>query len=371
MASPPRHLLHVFSTFGMGGPQVRTCELINHFGSRYRHTLIAMDGNYACRERLKEGLNIRWIPLRIHKKEELKNLFLFRRLLQEIQPDLLLTYNWGAIEWSLVNHFFPICPQAHTEDGFGPDELITQKPWRIWIRRFFLSHAYKIIVPSKTLYRVALQTWRLSEKSVVYIPNGIDCEKYSKQVLSRKGSEWEFCRNSLVIGTVARLRKEKNLLRLLRVFSRLAPEFQAKLLIVGDGPEYPHLVRYIEENKLQEKVRLLGHREDPAEVLSLFDIFAISSDTEQMPISVLEAMAAGCPVVGTDVGDIKDMVSPENRAYIGPRSDEDFFRRMLEKLLKEAPLRAYLGEQNRIHCRRFFEKKWMFEAYEKVYEMKL
>lgn len=99
--------------------------------------------------------------------------------------------------------------------------------------------------------------------------------------------------------------------------------------------------------------------------------FAISSDTEQMPISVLEAMAAGCPIVGTDVGDVKEMVSPENRAYIVPRSNEDLFRRMLERLLKDESLRIYLGEQNQIQCRKFFEKKLMFEVYEKVYDMRL
>jgi|GEM_PF-43636 len=367
----PRHLLHIFSTFGIGGPQVRTCQLINHFGSRYKHTIIAMDGNYACKTRLKKGLDVEFVPLRVEKKKVLKNFLLFRRVLSKIKPDLLVTYNWGAIEWGMVNRFLPLCPHIHMEDGFGPDERATQKKLRVWARRFFLSQTYKIVVPSKTLQRIALQVWQLKEGSVAYIPNGVDCEKYAKRNPPLKVPGWEVYPSHPVVGTVAILRKEKNLLRLIRVFSKLSPDLDARLLIVGDGPEYGNLSRYIEENKLHERVKLLGHLEDPSDVIKALDIFAISSDTEQMPLSVLEAMAAGCPIVGMDVGDVKEMVSPENSAYISPKFDEDHFKRMLEKLLVDKPLRLYLGEQNRIKCRKFFEKDLMFQAYEKLYDLKL
>lgn len=368
-----RHLLHAFSTFAVGGPEVRTCDLINHFGERYRHTIIAMDGRYDCRAKLQAGVPVTYLEVENFRQNLLKNVQQFSRLLKQLKPDVLLTYNWGSIEWGLANAVSRVCPHFHWEEGFAPEEVVRQKKRRIYARRLFLSRAQKLIVPSRVLERIAQQIWKFPASRVSYIPNGVDVVRYSRSHSQEHNltiiPELTKYQGKLLVGTVATLRQEKNIPRLLRVFAQATTHLDAQLVIVGNGPEYQSLWQFVQNNNLSEKVILLGHKDDPAEIVKCFDIFAISSDTEQMPISVLEAMAAGCPVVGTDVGDIKEMIVPSNAEFLCPTTDETTFAKNLQRLLMDPVLRASLGQQNHERCQALFDKSVMYRNYENLYEV--
>lgn len=368
----PRHLLHAFSTFAVGGPEVRSCELINHFGERYRHTIIAMDGRYDCQAKLQPGAPVTYLEVKNFRQNLLKNVQQFSRLLKQLQPDVLLTYNWGSIEWGLANAVSRVCPHFHWEEGFAPEEVVRQKKRRIYARRLFLARAEKIIVPSRVLERIAQQVWKFPATRVSYVPNGVDVDRYSRSHSHKDNLTFDLAGaqtpTSLLVGTVATLRQEKNIPRLLRVFAAATKDVAAKLVIVGNGPEYLALQQLVQKNRLSEKVFLLGHKDDPAEIVKQFDVFAISSDTEQMPISVLEAMAAACPVVGTDVGDIREMLAPPNRDFLCPATDENEFARNLHHLLLTAELRASLGQQNHERCQALFDKNVMYRSYETLYD---
>jgi glycosyltransferase involved in cell wall biosynthesis len=148
-----------------------------------------------------------------------------------------------------------------------------------------------------------------------------------------------------VIGAFAPLRAEKNLGRLLRAFARL--DGTARLVICGDGPEAAPLRDLAGELGIADQTNFTGHVQAPELVMGAFDVFAITSDTEQMPYAVLEAMCARLPVVGTDVGDIAAMVHPENRRFIVPRDDPERLVAALGELQSDAALRRYLGACNR------------------------
>src|SRR5688500_14891984 len=96
MGEPP-HLLHVFSTFVPAGPQVRTVQLIAAFGDRFRHSIVAMDGRTQARELLPAGSSVRFLPAP-PKAGSLRTALRLRKLLLAERPDLLLTYNFGAID---------------------------------------------------------------------------------------------------------------------------------------------------------------------------------------------------------------------------------------------------------------------------------
>ena len=125
MAARAPLLLHVFSTFAVGGPQMRFVTLAEAFGARYRHVVMAMDGDYACASRLPPGLDVCCEQIEVVKGATLANVRRFRRRLREIAPDVLVTYNWGAIEWAMAN--IPrLVRHIHVEDGFGPEERTRQ-----------------------------------------------------------------------------------------------------------------------------------------------------------------------------------------------------------------------------------------------------
>jgi glycosyltransferase involved in cell wall biosynthesis len=165
-----------------------------------------------------------------------------------------------------------------------------------------------------------------------------------------------------VIGTVAALRAEKNLGRLIRAFAMVTRTHPCRLVIVGDGAERQALTALAAGLGVLESIEFTGHRDDTPALYAGFDVFALTSDTEQMPLSVIEAMASGLPVVSTDVGDVRAMLSADNAAYVGAR-DDVAIAGLLAKLLTNPDARARAGAANRAKAERDFDQATMFAAW--------
>ncbi len=343
-------LLHVFPSFAAGGAQMRFIALANHFGPAFRHAVIALDGDLGARSRLSPELDISFPPAPPSGSLPLR-LWRYRRMLAHLKPNVLVTSNWGAIEWAMAN-FFPLVRHIHTEDGFGPAERERQIPRRVWARRLALRRSL-VVVPSRVLLGIASDVWRLPAGRVRYIPNGIDLARFRPADAPARAEP-------PVIGCIAGLRPEKNVARLLRVAHGLAATHRPGLVIAGDGPERGRLAALAAELGLA--VKFLGDVADPAPLYRSFDIFVLSSDTEQMPLSVLEAMASGLPIAATDVGDIADMVAPENRPFISGR-DDAALARSLGVLLAATPRWHAIGAANRARAERDFDQLMMFQRY--------
>jgi len=352
-------ILSVFPGFGIGGAQVRFTSIANHFGSRYRHAIIAMNGVRDAQNRLDPTLDVSFPQLDFHKGATLANARLFRRFLRDLAPDVLVTSNFGTIEWALAN-VLPIVRHVHMEDGFGPEERDRQIPRRVWLRRLLLRHA-AVMLPSRNLLRIATDIWRLPPANLHYIPNGIDLERFGTAPAE---SPWPNG-DGPVIGTVAALRAEKNLARLIRAFAGVAAP--CRLVIVGDGPERPALQALATECGVAGRVHFTGHIAAPQGLYQAFDLYALSSDTEQMPMTVLEAMAAALPVAATDVGDVATMLAPDNRPFVSPRTDEALAE-SLRALVANADLRRSLGAVNRAKVVADYDQRTMFAAYAKLFD---
>jgi glycosyltransferase involved in cell wall biosynthesis len=352
----PKLLLHVFPSFAAGGAQMRFVALANHFAGAFRYAVIALDGDLAAGSRLSPEVSVSFPALGSGEAGLPRRLWRYRRLLSSLKPDVLVTSNWGAIEWAIAN-IVPLARHIHTEDGFGADERDRQIPRRVWTRRLALRRS-RVVVPSRTLLRIATDVWRLPPRRLRYVPNGIDLARFFPAP-EPPSSEIP------VVGAVAALRPEKNLARLLRAVHLLAPTRPLRLVIAGDGPERAALAGLAAELGLA--VEFLGDIADPAPLYRRVDLFALSSDTEQMPLSVLEAMASGLPVAATDVGDIAAMVAPENKPFISGR-DEASLARSLGALIEAAPLRRAIGAANRLRAMGDFDELTMFRRYRALLE---
>ena len=301
VSRPQRVLLHVFPTFAVGGAQMRFVALANSFGPAYRHIVIALDGDDSCRGRLHAGVDAAFPSVPAIKGDPIGAARQARRVLRDLRPDLLITSNWGSIDWAIGNgaigngaigngamgDFGRIAPHLHMEDGFGPEERARQLPRRVWTRRLMLRRS-RVILPSRTLLRLATETWRLPPSRLHYVPNGVDLARFAPDPARRARSP----AGGVVIGTVAALRPEKNVARLLRAVGQVIaspPELPApaRLVVVGDGPERPRLEQLARDLGIAGAVTFLGQTDDPAPFYRDFDLFALSSDTEQMPLSVL------------------------------------------------------------------------------------
>ncbi len=363
-ATQQRVLLHAFSTFKLGGPQARFVQLANAFGMRYRHIVVAMDGNFEAGSRLSTDVQWEAMSLPVRRGGALANRGAFRALLKTVHPDLLLSYNWGAIEWAAAN--FPrLVPQVHAEDGFGPEETAHQLPRRIWTRRVLLGFAgVPVVVASRHLEKIAHGIWKLPPQRVRFIANGV----------AARPAEARSCRaetgSLLTIGTVAGLRPEKNVARLIRAFAAVKARQAARLVIIGDGPERGALEALARELGVAAVVEFAGYQPNPMDWLATFDLFALSSDTEQLPISMLEAMACGVPVVATRVGDVPDIMPGVATLALSAPLDLEFTATLQGAIERRAdwPVWVEAGyEQLRLHYvpermlddwRRLFDGHW-------------
>jgi glycosyltransferase involved in cell wall biosynthesis len=350
-------VVHIFPTFAVGGAQVRFVTLANRFGNDYRHLVVALDGDLGARERLAPALDIGFPEVEAPKSAMFANALRFHSLLRSWQPDVLVTCNWGAIEFALAN-LLPVVRHIHVEDGFGLEERTGQMSRRVMLRRLALWRS-TVVLPSRTLARIATDTWCLPRDHVRYVPNGIDLARFPANTVQERGES--------VIGTVAALRVEKNLARLLAAFARIAAARAVRLMIVGDGPERGALEAHAASLGLGQKVMFTGHREDTPALYAGFDLFALSSDTEQMPLSVLEAMASGLPIVATDVGDVRSMLAEENAQFVTPLDDVALATAFVT-LLDDAALRKRLGAANRAKAVRDFDQAVMAERWRALWD---
>jgi glycosyltransferase involved in cell wall biosynthesis len=366
-ALPPgeaKLLLHVFPTFAVGGAQVRFAAIANRFPGRWRHAVIALDGRTSCAERLGPGVTWAALPFPARAEGLAARLRRIRALCAVLRPGRLVTSNWGSIEWALANLLPPRVPHLHMEDGFGPDEATGQLPRRIWTRRVALRGAH-VLLPSTGLLAAARDTWRLPERRLRFVPNGLDLARFHP---AGPPAPLGLPEGGPVIGTVAALRAEKNLARLLEAFAALRGRgVPASLAIVGEGAEREPLAALAGRLGVAEAVRFLGHLPDPAAAYRAFDVFALSSDTEQMPFSVLEAMASGLPVAATDVGDVATMVAPENRPLV-VRKDTGALAAALGALAADPGLRARLGTANRAKAERDYDQETMFARHAELWD---
>jgi glycosyltransferase involved in cell wall biosynthesis len=362
----PKTLLHVFPSFAIGGQQTRFATIAARLDQAYRHVIVSLDGRDTARGLLPGSLDARMlgVPRAARRRSGgLRALIDYARAIRMVRPDVLVTYNWGSIEWAIVNRLYSGLPHVHLEDGFQRDEADRQLGRRVLARRLVLRRS-AVVVPSRTLAALATREWRLPSSIVTYIPNGIDAHRFD--VAPDPGGFFDRAGAGCVIGAFAPLRAEKNLGRLLRAFARL--DGTARLVICGDGPEAAPLRAMADALGVRDRVTVTGHVRAPELVMGAFDVFAITSDTEQMPYAVLEAMCARLPVVGTDVGDIAAMVHPDNRRFVVPRDEPEPLAAALRELQSDAGLRRHLGARNRADVESRFTIERMTADFARILE---
>jgi glycosyltransferase involved in cell wall biosynthesis len=366
----PLHLLHVFPTLAIGGARTRLIAIANALPRKYRHTILAMDGNLDAASGLAPDVrrDLARIPVVNSRNFSLANVRRARGLLRRIAPDLLVTYNSDTFEWSLAD--WPgLVPHIHIEDGFGYDEApLRPMGRRVWIRRLCLAGCQRVVVPSTTLVRIAIDAWHLKPERVLHLPHGVDVGRFGQPPDRALIESLGLPDGALVVGTVAALRPDKNVLRLVRVFASLPATLGARLVIVGDGPERARILAEVARLGISARVILAGGIAAPERLLGRFDVFALASDAEQMPGAVLEAMAAGLPVAATDVGDIRPMLSAGNGQFVVPTGDEGALKTALLTLLEYRDLRHGIGAANRERARTTYPLETMVARYDALFE---
>ena len=361
----PAHLLHIFATFRTGGPQMRTAVILNALGDRFRHTIVPMDGNFGAKTKIAPEVPCRFaVPPR--RRSSLWYPLVMRGFVRQHAPDLVLTYNWGSMDAFVGAATLQGLPIIHTEDGFGPEEATRLLARRVWTRRIWLRRAHRVVVPSRQLERIARETYKLPEARVEFIANGIDTDLFipARSLATRR--ELGIPEDAVVFGFVGRLGPEKNLELLLRAFAA-ARLPDARLLIIGEGETAPALRTLAAELGLGQTVIFPGATANPLAFYQALDVFTMSSATEQAPISLLEAMACGLPVVCTDVGDMNEMLGRPGPPAVVPSADVAAYSASLRRMAEDAGLRERHGATHRRRSVELYSAQKMIGHYQNLY----
>lgn len=358
-------------SFSLGGKEARTVRLMNAFGDEASHVVLSADPDAlsaakAIDRRINAVIQPDDAPLLAGKP----GLRRYRQLAEYFTRfDLLLSYNWGAMDGVMAHCLFSnmqtLPPLIHHEDGFNADERVRRKKKRDLFRMVALARANALVVPSSTLEEVAKKGWHQPESRVVRIANGIDVERYGGAASRKRLKGLNRREGEIVVGTLAALRPVKNIPLLVRAVADAGDN--VRLAVVGEGPERDNIVAEAERSGIADRLSLTGFYKNPREIIGNFDIFALSSDSEQAPISLIEAMAAGLPVAATSVGDVADMVSAANRPYIVAAGDQAALARAIAELAGDADLRSRIGEANRAKAAAEFNEERMILRYRRLY----
>jgi glycosyltransferase involved in cell wall biosynthesis len=332
-----------------------------------RHAVLSINGDLSGASRLATRTPV---PCAAAKSRSISSL---RREVRRFRPGAVFTYGWGGVDGVIAARLAGVRRIVHHEDGFLPDERSGEKPFRRLARRFAFRFARGVVVPSQTLMEFGRKSWWVSPKRLLYIPNGVDVRHYrpaaNHQERSAARRAIGLPDNAIIAGTVGGLRPEKNQLRLVRAFGAIAHRApSSRLLIVGDGPLEEAMRAEAARLGVTERVHFTGPTGDPSPYYRAMDVFALSSDTEQMPLALLEASATGLPTVSTNVGDVVQMVSHENREYITTLGDDEAFARQLLAMLSDSKLRAKVGEANRVRCVKHYSVEQMVASHRQLYE---
>jgi glycosyltransferase involved in cell wall biosynthesis len=233
------------------------------------------------------------------------------------------------------------------------------------------------IAVAETHGRFLVQEGRFPERKVTVIRNGVDTERFAPghDVIAVR-RELGLGETDPVVGIVAALRPEKNHELFFEMARRVVCDLPAtRFLVVGEGPRREDLERKSREMGLQSRVQFLGSRHDVPRVLSAMDVFALTSHVEANPVSILEAMSIGRPVVATNVGSIHEAVSEGKTGFLVPPGDATTFSDRVLQLL-HAPLLAHsMGATGRQAVVRDWSLDAMVSGYEglieSVYKRKL
>jgi glycosyltransferase involved in cell wall biosynthesis len=175
-------------------------------------------------------------------------------------------------------------------------------------------------------------------------------------------------RDPVIIGTACRLIEAKGVQELIAAISMLKEEFPGvRLKVAGDGPHKDLLLRAARERNVLQEVEFLGWIDDLPPVLKTWDIFALPSYDEGLPIAILEAMSEGLPVVATDVGGIPELVENDRTGYLVSPGDVNALCTALRRLVIDCQLRGQLGDQGKRRAETCFSVQQMVVKIESIY----
>ena len=355
MSHRPLRIVYFIDTLGFGGTELNAVRLAERLDRGQFAISVACFGDGPLRARLEAAR----IPIHIYSPGSLygpgmvREGLRFARFLKDERIDVVHSHDRYANLFCMMWGRYAGTPGLIASKRWG-----TQRVTHAVTNRLAYKLAHRVLGNSNQVGESLVAVERVPRERVVVVPNFVDDDAFDAappEFLAGMRRELDVPSDALVVGIVARLSPIKDHKSLIKAAALLTSEFPALVLVfIGSGPNRDELESFAAAEGVASIVRFAGMREPPPNLHSLFDVSVLCSLSEGFPNSVVEAMAAGRPVVGTAVGGVPDAVRDGENGTLVPVQNPPALAAALAPLLRDEGLRRRMGEAGRRIAREEF-----------------
>ena len=365
-------VLHLLHKLTFGGTERVVAHLVTQSGPEVFNYICSFDEPDP--EFLKElgPMSDRVFSLHKRKGNDLSLPFKIAAICNQRRVDIVHSLGWATYAEGLVaakilkrhiRFFHSFRGKTEEDTGFIPKR-------RILAQRIFARYCDTILTPSNMSRNDYANLIGIDPERIAVIYNGVQTQNFNS-VFEQKSRRNHFGLQDeeIVIGCVARLDPVKNVTALIRAFAGIDRDtaHRCRLLLVGDGPELAELKRLVGALEIEARVVFAGMRRDIPECLRMMDIYVQPSKFEGVPNAVLEAMAAGLPVVATDVGGVCEIVEHGISGFLVHLGDDKALSNRITELVRDPAKSNNMGSAGRKRVKERFSMKKMISDYEGLY----
>ncbi len=374
MSRPPL-IAHVIHRLGVGGLENGLVNLLNHLPrDDYRHAVVCLTHATDFAERIRrEDVTVHELNKREGKDPAVYGTLwrLFRRL----RPALVHSRNLAALDAQVPAALAGVPLRVHGEHGRDIYDLTGDNRKYLMLRRLMRPLVTRWVPMSRDLERWLRERVGVNPRRIRQLYSGVDTERFRPRAGARARWPEPSLRDPglFVIGAVGRMEAVKDPLNLVRAFARLhrqVPEgdrARLRLVYLGGGGLHGQARALLAEAGMAGQAWLPGDRDDVADLLPGFDVFALPSLGEGVSNTVLEAMACGLPVVATDVGGNRELVTADTGILV-PSRDPDALAGALAHYLAQPGTTRGHGAAGRRRVEQHFALPVMVERYHSLYQ---
>jgi len=364
------NILYITNHLNIGGITTYVLSLAAGLKKRGHTIYLASSGGELLSRFIEEGINSVPIPIRTKQEASPKIILSMLKLSGLIRKNNINLVHSNSrttqVLGCLLNRISGV-PHISTCHGFFK---------RRFFRKIFPCWGQKIIAISEPVKEHLIRDFKVDEKNIVVIHNGIDVEKLRNQKPdpSSMGAPRNQKKNRLglgdgpVVGIVARLSDVKGHIYLIEAMSKVLEKIpDGQLLIVGEGKMKEKLIKLVKSLGIEKSVFFIPRVNDTKGMLSIMDLFVMPSLKEGLGLSLMEAMASGLCVIGTDVGGIRSLVQDGFNGLLVKPADSKSLALAILELLQDQKKRESLGKAAGIFINQNFPVEKMVQETEEVY----
>jgi glycosyltransferase involved in cell wall biosynthesis len=344
------NILEMESSKGWGGQEKRTVRLVNNLPNTEYKVFWAVEEDSTLYKK-KDEINAEFFTIKLNKIYNLKTIYKLCKFVNENKIDIISTHS-GKDAW--IGNIVGLITST---------KVLRVRHLIVPVKPFGYNLSTKVVTVSNQVKKYLISAGVKKEK-LINIYTGVDTKRFNDELVYDLRAELNISKETKIIGVVAVLRRAKRHKELIEVIAKL--NFDLKLVIAGDGPQKENLVQLIKERNLQDKVIMLGHRDDVDKLLPNFDIFCLASEHEALGTSLLEAQSCGVPVVASNVGGIPEALSEGETGYLF--DDFDMLEKQLNDILKDEKKLLELKSNTRAFILKTFSVEKMMDDTKKLYK---